>query len=63
MVSIISKISGAKDVALERTDGLPQITVKYDRQRLAQYGMNIADLNGYVSSAFAGSSAGVVFEA
>ena len=62
MVSIISKISGAKDVALERTDGLPQITVKYDRQRLAQYGMNIADLNGYVSSAFAGSSAGVVFE-
>ncbi len=62
MVGIISKIPGAEDVALERTDGLPQITVKYDRQRVAQYGLRIEDLNMYVSSAFAGSSAGVVFE-
>jgi len=62
MVSIISRIEGAEDVTLERTDGLPQITVKYDRQRVAQYGLHIDDLNAYVSSAFAGSSAGSVFE-
>ncbi len=62
MVNIISKIPGAEDVALERTAGLPQITVRYDRKRLAQYGLQIEKLNRYVSAAFAGSSAGVVFE-
>jgi Cu/Ag efflux pump CusA len=30
MVDIISRIPGTADVALERTDGLPQITVSYD---------------------------------
>lgn len=62
MVSIISEVPGASDVALERTAGLPQITVRYDRQRMAQYGLNIEDLNRYVSTAFAGQAAGVVFE-
>lgn len=62
MVNIISKIPGAEDVALERTAGLPQITVRYDRKRLAQYGLQIDKINRYVSAAFAGSSAGVVFE-
>src|SRR5574344_1651058 len=62
MVSIISKIKGAGDVSLERTSGLPQITVKYDHQKIAQYGLNIEKLNQYVSAAFAGSKAGVIFE-
>lgn len=62
MVSIISKIKGAKDVSLERTAGLPQITVKYDLRKIAQYGLNIEKLNQYVSAAFAGSKAGVIFE-
>ena len=62
MVNIISKIKGAEDVALERTAGLPQITVKYDRQRIARYGLNIDKLNSYVCAAFAGAKAGVIFE-
>ena len=62
MVNIISRIPGAEDVALERTAGLPQITVKYDRQRIARYGLDIEKLNNYVSAAFAGAKAGVIFE-
>ena len=62
MVNIISKIDGAEDVALERTTGLPQITIRYDRQRLARYGLDIDKLNNYVSAAFAGAKAGVIFE-
>lgn len=49
-------------MALERTAGLPQITVKYDRQRIARYGLNIEKLNNYVCAAFAGAKAGVIFE-
>jgi cobalt-zinc-cadmium resistance protein CzcA len=42
--------------------GLPQITVDYNRTKLAQYGLNIKELNMYVESAFAGGKAGVIFE-
>ncbi|MCQ2960145.1 MAG: CusA/CzcA family heavy metal efflux RND transporter [Bacteroidales bacterium] len=62
MVSIISKIPGANDVSLERTAGLPQITVSYNRFKLAQYGLNIEKVNTYISSAFAGGKAGVIFD-
>ena len=62
MVNIISHIQGAEDVALERTAGLPQITVRYDRRSIARYGLDINKLNNYVSAAFAGAKAGVIFE-
>lgn len=59
---IIAEIPGAKDVAMERTSGLPQITVNYDRDQLAQYGLDVEKLNQYISTAFAGGYAGDVFE-
>ncbi len=62
MAQIISSVRGAADVRVEATSGLPQITVQYNRERLAQYGLDIDKLNQYVSSAFAGASAGVIFE-
>lgn len=62
MAEIINTVPGAEDVSLERTAGLPQMTVQYDRGKIAQYGLDISKLNRYVSAAFAGSSAGVIFE-
>ncbi|HCN54454.1 MAG TPA: CusA/CzcA family heavy metal efflux RND transporter [Prevotella sp.] len=59
---IIAEIPGAKDVAMERTSGLPQITVSYDRDQLAQFGLDVEKLNQYISTAFAGGYAGDVFE-
>ncbi len=60
--AIIKTVPGAEDVTMERTAGLPQMTVRYNREKLAQYGLNISKLNRYVTSAFAGSKAGVIFE-
>ena len=60
--AIIKTIEGAEDVTLERTSGLPQMTVRYNRKKIAQYGLDISKLNSYVSSAFAGNKAGVIFE-
>ncbi|HFB61612.1 MAG TPA: efflux RND transporter permease subunit, partial [Bacteroidetes bacterium] len=60
--AIIKTVQGAEDVTMERTAGLPQMTVRYNRRKLAQYGLDIQKLNRYVSSAFAGSKAGVIFE-
>jgi len=62
MTNIINHIQGASDVNMERTSGLPQMTVKYDRSKIAQYGLDISKLNQYISSAFAGTSAGIIFE-
>ncbi|WP_425391970.1 CusA/CzcA family heavy metal efflux RND transporter [Ekhidna sp.] len=62
MAEIISTVPGAGDVNAERTSGLPQMTVNYNRNKIAQYGLDIQKLNEYVSSAFAGGVAGVVFE-
>ncbi|MBD77331.1 MAG: CusA/CzcA family heavy metal efflux RND transporter [Crocinitomicaceae bacterium] len=62
MADIISTVQGAGDVNPERTSGLPQMTVRYNRDKIAQYGLDIQKLNEYVSAAFAGGVAGGVFE-
>lgn len=62
MSSLIQTVQGVGDVNPEKTAGLPQMTVRYNRQKVAQYGLTISKLNDYVSTAFAGGVAGVVFE-
>ncbi|TXJ26411.1 MAG: CusA/CzcA family heavy metal efflux RND transporter [Chitinophagaceae bacterium] len=59
---LIQSVKGATAPQIERTTGLPQITINYDRARIAAYGMNIDDINRTISTAFAGQAAGVVFE-
>lgn len=62
MAQIIQTVEGAADVRAEATEGLPQITVNYQRSKLAKYGLTIDKLNRYVSTAFAGANAGIIFE-
>ncbi|VAW20780.1 Cobalt-zinc-cadmium resistance protein CzcA; Cation efflux system protein CusA [hydrothermal vent metagenome] len=62
MAKIISTVKGTADLKVEATSGLPQMTVQYNRAKIAQYGLNIRDLNTIVRSAFSGESAGVIFE-
>jgi heavy metal efflux system protein len=59
---IIQTISGVQDINVEKVTGLAQIQVEYNRDRLAQYGMSVADVNSVLRTAFAGSQAGVVFD-
>ncbi|MCJ8167620.1 CusA/CzcA family heavy metal efflux RND transporter [Pontibacter sp. E15-1] len=62
MAQIIQTVPGVGDVNLEAISGLPQMTVRFDRRKIAQYGLDIEKLNNYISTAFAGGVAGVVFE-
>ncbi len=59
---LIERIPGASDVILEKTAGLPQIRIDYDRAKIAHYGVNISMLNSYLAAAFGGEATGVVFE-
>lgn len=59
---IARTINGAADLYIEQVSGLSQIVIKLDRARIAQYGLNVADVNQVINTAFAGQSAGLVFE-
>ncbi len=60
--SVVQSVDGATEPSVERVAGLPQIVIKYNRSQIANYGLNIEDINHIVSTAFAGGGAGVVFE-
>ena len=60
--SLIRDVQGAGDISVEQIVGLPQMNVKYDRQKLAHYGLNVADINDLIRTAFAGKTASTVFE-
>ncbi|AZQ61707.1 CusA/CzcA family heavy metal efflux RND transporter [Flammeovirga pectinis] len=62
IAKIINNVEGIGDMKVEATAGLPQISVKYKRQKLAQYGLSINELNVLIQTAFAGRSAGMIFE-
>ncbi|WP_281987776.1 CusA/CzcA family heavy metal efflux RND transporter [Aquimarina aggregata] len=62
ITKIIAGTPGIGDMRAEATSGLPQMTIKYNRNKLAQYGVSIDQLNTIVQSAFAGGYAGVIFE-
>jgi cobalt-zinc-cadmium resistance protein CzcA len=62
MGRLISQVEGVGDMKVESTQGLPQITIQYNRQKIAQHGLSIREVNRVVESAFAGGKAGVIFE-
>lgn len=59
---LIKNIPGLTDVKVEQIVGMPQLVVKYNRSKIAQYGLNISDVNAILNTAYAGGYAGVVYE-
>jgi cobalt-zinc-cadmium resistance protein CzcA len=62
VLELIKDIDGVSDAKAERVSGLPQITVRYNKDKLALYGLNIGDLNRVIRMGFAGEAAGQVYE-
>jgi cobalt-zinc-cadmium resistance protein CzcA len=59
---IVPTVKGAEDLYVEQVTGLPQIVVKLNRDKIAQFGLNVEDINRTISAAFAGEAAGIVYE-
>ncbi|MEY3194323.1 MAG: hypothetical protein RIQ78_420, partial [Bacteroidota bacterium] len=55
-------VEGATEFYVEAVNGMPQIVIHYRRDLIAQYGLNIAELNRTVNAAFAGAVTGQVYE-
>lgn len=59
---IIRTVNGATNLYVETVTGMPQLVIRYNRDAMAQYGLNVSDINRVVNTAFAGQSTGLVYE-
>lgn len=62
LMQIIKSLNGAKDLYQETVTGIGQLVVRYNRDALARYGVSISEINQTIQTAYAGASAGFVFE-
>ena len=59
---VIAAIDGAQDAKVEQVTGLPVLQITPNRTALARLGLNVADVQNAVGTAFGGTEAGQVFE-
>jgi cobalt-zinc-cadmium resistance protein CzcA len=59
---VVSTVPGAADVRTEQATGLPMLTITPDREKLAYYGLDIADIQDTLRIAVGGEIVGQVFE-
>ena len=61
IAQVVSGIEGAGDVRLAEEPFLPQLQIVVDRDRIAQYGLNVADVAELIEVALGGKAVSQVF--
>jgi cobalt-zinc-cadmium resistance protein CzcA len=59
---VLAKIHGAADVNVEKVSGLAYLQIEIDRDKLARYGVNVADVQEVIETAIGGKEASKVYE-
>ncbi len=59
---IINNVKGAQNLYVEPISGMPQVIIEYNRALIAQYNLNIEDINKVINTSFAGQVSGLIFE-
>ena len=62
IAALMHGIKGVKDVKVEQIAGQPYLTVDIDRQKIARYGINVADVQDIITTAIGGKPATHVYE-
>ncbi|MBI3872757.1 MAG: efflux RND transporter permease subunit [candidate division Zixibacteria bacterium] len=60
--SMLAKVPGAEDIEAEQVSGLPVLQLEVDRDKIARYGLNVADVLGLIETAIGGKRTGQLFE-
>jgi heavy metal efflux system protein len=55
--AVLEKVRGIRDVTLVQELGQPGLDIRVDRDKIARYGLNVADINNVVQTAIGGSVA------
>lgn len=61
IAAVLQGISGAAEVKVEQTTGLPMLTVQIDRNQAARYGLNLREIQDAVAIGIGGKVAGTFF--
>lgn len=61
VVAILKGIEGASDVIIDQEPPLPQLKIDVDRAKVAQYGLNIADVSELVEVAIGGKAVSQIY--
>ncbi|MEE8613684.1 MAG: CusA/CzcA family heavy metal efflux RND transporter [Roseateles sp.] len=62
IAAVLKGISGATEVNIEQTTGLPMLSVQIDREKTARYGLNVQDVQDTLATAVGGKEGGTMFE-
>ena len=59
---LLQQIDGVKDIKIEQIAGQPYLTIDINRQKIARYGINVADVQEIITTAIGGKAATQVYE-
>ena len=62
VAEIIRTVPGAVDVQVDQVSGTPQLLIRPDREKLARYGLSLADVQEVIEIGVGGKSVGEIFE-
>ena len=62
VAKLIRKVEGISDPYIEQVSGLPQVQIHFNRSLMSRYGISIQDANSIIQSAYAGRTAGKIYE-
>lgn len=61
VLTVLKTIPGAADLAIDQEPPLPQLQIRADRSKIAQYGLNVADVAELVEVAIGGKAISQIF--
>jgi cobalt-zinc-cadmium resistance protein CzcA len=62
VAAVVRTIPGAADVQVDQVAGMPQLLIRLDREAIARYGLNVADVQSTLAAAVGGTIVGSIFE-
>ncbi|MEJ5088836.1 CusA/CzcA family heavy metal efflux RND transporter [Sphingobacterium faecium] len=62
VMSTLHQVKGAVDLAIDQEPPLPQLQIKADRNKIAQYGLNVADVSELIETAIGGKAISQIFQ-
>lgn len=62
IASVVSRIEGATDVSVDQEPPTPQLQISVDRERIAQYGLNVSDVAQLIELAIGGKAISQIYD-
>ncbi|MCL5027411.1 MAG: CusA/CzcA family heavy metal efflux RND transporter [Bacteroidetes bacterium] len=62
VAELMKQVNGAVDIRMQQVEGLPQLRIVIDREKISRLGINVSDANVLIETALAGTNVGRIYE-